>query len=268
MAAWAHVLVALFVVVVIAIALALGIERSVYRLVRVVGRLFDLAWRLMMTVLEFLARLGHRLRAFVYRLEPLTDYLPFGADTQTALRGLLMVGVAMLIAERRFPLALTIFIPAWMLDFTDGMTAKRRGPTRIGKYLDPAIDIPSIVLLASLLWPYYHRQWLVLAAGALAIFRVLLFGLYHLVLAKRIGLGILPSHIGGQTKMWFIAISFGLILLNPRSSATVRWAEVCLSVANALEALALIGLGRRVVQGRTSRQAKTRPEQQVPRTGT
>jgi len=129
----------------------------------------------------------------------------------TLLRVILLPGFTLFMLERRFALALTVYLLAAASDVADGWVARRSGQiTRLGRVLDPLVDIVFnltlfCVLTATALLP----AWV--AWVALARYALLLVGgacLYVFVGPVRIQ----PTSFGRLTGV-VIACLVGLLLL-------------------------------------------------------
>jgi phosphatidylglycerophosphate synthase len=140
----------------------------------------------------------------------------------------------------------------WLTDFLDGLKARWQKlygspakPTKntfvlwwrekAGKYLDPIVDIPTGLATGLILWQYYQHSWLIALLLGMTVTRFVLFLIYRLWAWQAKAPGILPPDIAGQSKAWFLATSFVLILLNRQSPLVVGWAETFLGVALLLE---------------------------------
>jgi len=199
--------------------------------------------------LEWLSNQGRRLRGWKDRLlQPIVRWLPLSADQQTWLRGIILTGVNTAIASGYWSSWLLLpYGLGWLLDLTDGPTAKLRGPTKQGRWLDPAIDMICIFYSAVVLTPHYQHVGWPLALIVMLFVRTGLFWQYHQRrFAQRLGRPLLDNSIGGQAKTWFIAASFGLLFLANGNRAVIGWAEVCLILGLILEVLALIGFIRSI----------------------
>jgi len=199
--------------------------------------------------LEWLSNQGRRLRGWKDRLiQPIVRWIPLSADGQTWLRGIILTSVNTAIASGYWSSwLLWPYSLGWLLDLTDGPTAKLRGPSKYGRWLDPTIDMVCICYSAVVLIPHYQHAFWPLALITSLFVRTGLFWQYHKRrLAQRLGRPLLDNSIGGQAKTWFIAASFGLLFLADGNQAIITWAEVCLALGLILEVLALIGFTRSI----------------------
>lgn len=193
------------------------------------------------------AKNGYRLRAWKNRLVPLMAWMPLTANQQTVLRGLILnLVVNVQIYHGEFaPWLWLVFVGAWLLDFTDGLTAQYQGTAGrgLGRYLDPAVDIPTSLITAVLLWPYYHHSQLIGTFFILSAIRGLVCSWYLIWACRAAAPRILPPNIASQLKTWCLVLSFSLLIIS-RSPSVVILAEACLFIGLVLEFFGIISLTR------------------------
>lgn len=202
-------------------------------------------------VLEIADRFGLKIRAFKDRqLQASVDRIRLSADGMTWLRLLATIGCLIAYKCELTFLAVSLFVLAWMLDLFDGLKARaeliRRGrPTPWGKYLDPGVDLACFAAMATVLADLYPN-WLIISFAGMITMRVLLF---IIILLGRLAFrhwhdrlpsNILPESIAGKFKTVFIALSFGLVLLNRENHTTQVWSWWLLGTSIVLEVLSLL----------------------------
>lgn len=229
------------------VVILLATHQHFFRIVRTVEQLLIL-----------LRRIGEGLRRFKDdRLEPLTDWIPASADAQTVLR-FVALGISLDYVRRdNFGAAAMCFIFGWVLDLTDGMTARRRAklpithrlhqqPTRFGKYADPFVDVPYLVAFGFMLAPVIHPPLLAQVFAWTVVARIGLYLLYWALFSTQIRLGILPQTVEGQYKTVFVVVAFGLVLIDSDRSFIRSIPEVLIGAAVLLEPGSLVAQIKRV----------------------
>lgn len=242
---FATTMVTIVVAVILLVVIALATAQYLARIYQTV-----------VTILSAIAGVGRTIRQFKDdHLESWVDAIPIGADSMTILRPICIgIGLDRFIAEAR-GLAVLFFALGWLFDLTDGLKAsaeaKRRGrPTRHGKYLDPAVDILSFVLMVVVLWANFPG-WLMVSFSIgiglrVACFTAIVAGRLWWGWRDRLPSNVLPHSIAGQFKTVFTALGFGLIILNGQPGVRLDLATNLLVTATILEFLSLIELGRGV----------------------
>lgn len=247
-------LMASFVIISVIVASAAGFVPNATKTLTVVKDFFDLV-----------ARGGYRLRDWKERLIPYMRRLP-SANKLTLARGLILNLVNwQLCRGHSSDWFIWLFAAGWLTDVLDGLKARWQmlsGPppkptdrkllqwwrTRAGKYLDPIVDIPTILITALILRPYYRHPGLVTILLVATVARFALYGLYRCWAWSSGSPGILPPNISGQSKTWFLATSFGLLIINRTSNQVIGWAEVCLIIGLCLELLGMTSAIRAAIR--------------------
>ena len=250
------IVIGLFVVVSASAAIIAAVAGRMEQIVRPVTRFF-----------RAMANFGYGLRDRKDKLVPLMRFMPLSPNQQTILRGIILNILNWLWAHGHFPSSsLFWFLLGWSLDVTDGLTAKywksigrvrtSNKPWMIwwhrqsGKYLDPTVDIPTMLITAFVLRTYYPHQILVTLLLAATALRFILYPLFRLwVISVGANLpGILPSNIAGQSKTWFLAASFALVVIRHTSDTALFWAELCFAVGLVLELFGLLSAIKTIYQ--------------------
>ena len=194
---------------VVAVALALGTDRQLaIRFFLDTALIIPPAFGLVSIGLGMLRDSGG------YRLSALN--LPI---TLTLLRVALLPGLTLFLRERRFELALPIYLFAVLTDVADGWIARRAGQiTRLGTVLDPVVDIVfNLTLFCALTASALLPVWV--AWVAVARYGILLLGGAYLYLF--VGpLRIHPTLFGRMTGVLMAAL-MGLLMLLPIENRTL-----------------------------------------------
>lgn len=195
---------------------------------------------------------GDIMRRFKYRrLVPWVDRIPIPANVMTGSRPLFIVA-SLYSFHHSWPIAaLVLFTIGWLTDYFDGIRAyaeqQRRGgrPTRYGKYFDPAMDMLCFLMMGFDLRGSYPPivistfLWVAIVAR-LGLFGVLFCGrLLFRRWRDRVRSYLLEKTLTGEIKAAFIAVSFGLVLLQAVAPVGLVWAHRFLAAAIISEVMAL-----------------------------
>jgi len=164
----------------------------------------------------------------------------------TLLRVSLLPGIVLMLLERRFDLALWLYLTAALTDVLDGWIARRWNQiTRLGTILDPIVDIVfNLTLAGGLMAAGLLPAWVfVLAALRYAVLLVGGAALYVFVGPVRIA----PTHLGRLSGV-VMTMLVGLLVLLHRNSGDLaaRLAPltvIALGVLFALTVAQAVGMG-------------------------
>jgi cardiolipin synthase len=161
------------------------------------------------------------------------------ANWLTVLRILLIPVVVLLLVYRRPGAALVTFAVAALTDLADGYVARRRGPSRLGAFLDPMAD--KFLLVASFATLTYLRvlpAWIMIVVVSRDAILMLGALLIHMV-----GGRIYPRPtISGKLATFFqvLTVLLGLLtryfdVTRPVALATVMWLAAGFTVVSGLQ---------------------------------
>lgn len=152
------------------------------------------------------------------------------------LRGILIIPMLMLIADRQYLGALLIFLVGMFLDFLDGPMARALNcVSDFGKLLDPFMD--KVIFFAVLIAFFSKINLIIFASLAISEFLLILHPGIKLYLDKKIA----GANIFGKYKMAIQMIALLILFLNPHSEKNILIVNLILVVATILSIFSFIG---------------------------